>query len=187
MSSYLNLIGSFIIGGLLLLAINRFYSGMQRSSYEKLLDDITSQHTAEITELIEFDFNRMGLHVSHNTNALLVADSSRIFFLSDNNSNGAVDTVKYILSDVNAASSTENPRDRILYRLINNQTQQDVALGVTDFKIRYYDSMSYLSSNLSQIRTFDISLAVESTSAYDNHYSRCFWQTRITPPNLLRF
>ena len=120
------------------------------------------------------------------TNSLLLADSTRIYFLSDNNGNGAVDTVRYILSDINAASGTENPRDRILYRRVNTESQSDAALGVTDFKIRYFDVDGYESVDVSQIKTFEITLEVESTMGYDNQYARCYWQTMITPPNLMR-
>lgn len=167
--------------------INRFYSSMSQNSHERALDSITIQNASSICELIEFDFNRMGLGVSSTTNALFLADSNRIGFLSDIDKNGVVDTVRYILSDVNAASETVNPRDKILYRFVSNESRADAALGVTKFKIKYYDSLSNETANVTQIKNFDISLTVESTMPYGNQYSQFFWQTRISPPNLLRF
>ena len=187
MSSHLNLIGSFIIGGLLFLMIGRFYSSMSQNSHERTLDSITIQTASGISDLIEFDFNRMGLGAASPTTALFMADSNRIGFLSDIDHNGVVDTVRYILSDVNAASNTENPRDKILYRLVSNEPQINATLGVTEFKIRYFDSLGYETTDITQMKNFDISLMVESTTPYDNRYSQFYWQTRISPPNLLRF
>ena len=187
MSSHLNLIGSIIIGGLLFLTINRFGSTMNQNSTEKVLDSITIQNASSISQLIEFDFNRMGLGVPQNTLALVQADTNSISFLSDIDKNGVIDTVHYVLSDINAASSTENPRDMILYRLLNNQSQQDAALGVTEFKLRYFNSIGNETTDMTQITTFEITLTVESIAPSNNRYSTFYWQTMISPPNLLRY
>ncbi len=187
MTSHLNLIGSIIIGGLLFLMINRFNSSMSQNSKEQTLSSMTMENSTSITRLIEFDFNRMGLRVPLTTNSIVRADSNRITFLSDIDNNGAVDSVRYFLSETSAVTSTVNPRDRILYRLLNNQAQTDAALGVTRFHVRYLDSLGYETSDLSQIRTFVITLRVESIAPYDQEYPSFFWQTRISPPNLDRF
>ena len=187
MTSHLNLIGSIIIGGLLFLMINRFHSSLNQNSQEQVLDSITSDNSNSIIRLIEFDFNRMGLRVPSTTNSIIQADSNRITFLSDIDDNEAVDTVRYFVSDTNIVTSTVNPNDRILYRLVNDQDQVDAALGVTRFHVRYLDWLGYDTINLPDIRTFVITLRVESTAPYDEQYSSFYWQTRISPPNLKRF
>jgi len=58
---------------------------------------------------------------------------------------------------------------------------------VTDFKIRYFDAMGNETTTLADVKNFEINLTVESTIPYDDRYSEFFWQTRISPPNLLRF
>ncbi len=187
MSSHLNLIGSIIIGGLLFLTINRFSASMTQNSQERLLDSITGKNIDAIARVIEFDFNRIGLGVPGTTQPIIRADSTRITFLSDINENGVVDTLRYILSDTSSANGTQNPIDKILYRVLNDESQNDAALGVTKFKLKYFTFMGYETSNLSQIRTIEISLTVESTIPYDNRYSRCLWQSRFSPPNLARY
>ena len=99
MTSHFNLIGSIIIGGLLFLAINRFHSSLNQNTQEKVLDSVTIQNSTSITKLIEFDFNRMGLRTSNSSNPIILADSNRISFLTDIDNNGAVDTLRYFLSD----------------------------------------------------------------------------------------
>lgn len=187
MSSYINLIGSIIIGGLLFLMINRFNSSLGQNSKEQVLNSITMENSTSITKLIEFDFNRMGLRVSMTNNSVIQADSNRITFLSDIDDNGVVDTVRYFVSNTDIVTSTVNPRDLILYRLVNNQAQKDAAMGVTRFHVRYLDRSGYDTTDLSQIKTFVITLRVESTAPYDQQYPSFYWQTRITPPNLERF
>jgi hypothetical protein len=216
MSSYLSLIGSIIIGGIFLLSINRYHNSFNQNSDEKLLEVLTIQKSSAIIKLIEHDFNRMGFRiptdVEHpNVRSIMLADTNRIHFLADS----TVDTLKYYLSDTTLAIGTENPRDRILYRLVNNEPEVDAALGVTQFLIRYFDSngsdvtdeiityndmitnltdpnqlvqvKNQLADLLAQVRTFEITLMVEGTTGYDDQYSTFHWQTRITPPNISRY
>lgn len=186
MKSFISLIGSIMIGGLLLLSLFRFNAAMTRESYEKVFDSSTFSNAAGISSVIEFDFNRMGLGVPRADSVIIEADSNRITFLSDIDKNGAVDTVRYFLSGSSDAIETDNPRDRILYRQINNEQLKDAALGVTNFLIRYLNSLSNETADLKQMKTFEITLTVESTMHYDGEYSNYTWQTKITPPNLLR-
>ena len=198
MGSYLNLIGSFIIGGLFLLTINRFQASFNQNSNEKLLEVITIQKSSAVIKLIEHDFNRMGYGLETslyqpNVEVIVLADSNRIHFLSDINMDDTVNVVKYYLSDVSAADGTDNPEDKILYRLVDSEPEADAALGVTRFRIRYFKSDGSEVTNLTdmtqlaQVRTFDITLMVESTIGYDDQYSSFYWQTKITPPNIARY
>lgn len=187
MGSYLNLIGSIIIGGLMLLIINNYSSSVSQTSHERTLDGITTYNATSIAKLIEFDFNRMGLRVPPTTTIIRRADSSRVTFLSDIDNNGNIDSVRYILSIPDSARSTYNPSDRILYRLVNNQPMQDVAMGVTRFRIRYFDWNGNITADVRLIRSLEITLQVQSIVPYDTRYSTFYWQTKICPPNLDRF
>lgn len=187
MGSYLNLIGSIIIGGMMLLIINNYNSSLSQTGFERTLDGITTYNASGIAKLIEYDFNRMGLRVPPTTTIIRRADSSRITFLSDIDNNGNIDSVRYILSVPDSASSTYNPRDRILYRLVNATPMRDATMGVTRFRIRYFDWDGHITTDPSQIRSFEITLNVESAVPYDTTYSTFYWQTKICPPNLARF
>ena len=187
MGSYLNLIGSIIIGGMMLLIINNYHNSLNKNSHERLLDSITIYNASAISKLIEYDFNLMGLRVPSTQTIIKTADSSRISFLSDIDNNGNIDSVKYVLSIPDSASGTENPRDRILYRLVNSEPMRDATLGVTRFRIRYFNSAGNITTTLNQIKSFEIILRVESIVPYDTVYSAFYWQTIISPPNLTRF
>lgn len=52
---------------------------------------------------------------------------------------GIVDTVRYYLGPTSDLSSTPNPNDRILYRVINHGSAAGSNVGVTRFHLTYYD------------------------------------------------
>ena len=192
MNSYLTLIGSFIIGGLFLLSINRYHASFNQNSDEKILEGINIQNSASIIKLIEHDFNRIGygdttsLYES-NVKAIKKAVIDSIYFSSDINSDGTVDMLKYYLS----------PIDSILYRVevINNMAEEYQIPGVTLFQIKYLDATGNEIFNLTnlatlnkKIRTFEIELMVEGKLAYDDkNPPKFYWQTKITPPNISRY
>ena len=151
MGSYLNLIGSIIIGGLFLLTINRYHSSFNQNIDEKLLEGINIQNSAAIIKLIEHDFNRMGFgmdtDLEHpNVRSVMLADTNRIHFLTNIDNADPIDTLKYYVSDTTAVDGTENPRDRLLYRLVNDEPEADAALGVTQFQIKYFQILLYCLS-----------------------------------------
>ena len=187
MGSYLKLIGSFLIGGLILLNIYRFTAFFNENSNEKFLDSITAGAAAEIVKVIEFDFNRMGLGVYRQEETLLAAQSDSIAFCSDFDEDGVIETITYFVSDSLQASDTENISDKILYRHASGEPLVDGALGVTDFSIRYFDWFGNETADLKQIKIFDIHLVVQSTSAYNDQFSTVVWDGRISPPNIRRY
>ena len=67
---------------------------------------------------------------------------------------------------------------------VNGQALKEAPLGVTRFRIRYFNNVGNEVTNLDQIRTFEIMLEVEATTKFNDRYSNYLWQTRISPPNL---
>ena len=184
MTSYLDIMGSFLIGGLLLLTVFNLNADLMDRSYGGSLDLIAQEHAASIAELIEYDFRKIGFGVDDSTAAIISADSSRITFWSDIDADSAIDSVRYFLGDVSEASSTPNPLDRVLYRLVNGEPERDVNLGVTNFALTYFDANRNATTTPSEIRTIQVDLTVESTAPYDTRYSRASLRLRIRPKNL---
>jgi hypothetical protein len=188
MSSYLALLVSAVIGGLFLMNMQRFQSDLQVHSYRHTNDLIVQQNAMEVIDLLEWDLRRIGLGAD---TALALCDSNRITFFADLDSDGIVDQIRYTLSDPSAASGTPNPNDRLLYRSVNGEPDIDAALGVTGFRLRYFDangnSLVYpiASTNFANIQTIEVTLQLDSTLPdQDEQYSHFIWQERITPNNL---
>jgi hypothetical protein len=187
MGSMLKLLGTFFIAGLAILSINRFTGFLSQSSHEWLLSTINTVNVNSLTKNMEFDFNRMGLYVTYQDKALVEAQPQRITFYSDYDEDGTVDRIRYYLSDSTTATQTDNPNDRILYREINSETNPSAFGGVTNFNIRYFDWYGDETTVLSEIKTFEITLSIQSIYGYDEWFADNFWQARFSPPNLRRY
>ncbi|MDZ7300898.1 MAG: hypothetical protein ONB44_02015 [candidate division KSB1 bacterium] len=185
MHSWITLIASIVIGGLVLMSFGQFNNDVTRDLYLDTLDNNAYGNLDEVVRLIEYDFSRIGLGINDPKQAVLIqVDSTDLRYNLDSDGNGVIETMRYYLGSTSEANSTQNPRDRYLYRVVNG-TSQIISSGLTDFKIRYYDAAGNASTNLSAIRTFVVTVTMESEMLYDNQYPKMFWTGRITPPSLM--
>ncbi|MFQ5628728.1 MAG: hypothetical protein ACE5I1_08205 [bacterium] len=185
MGSWIAFIGSVVIGSLLLLSFLSFGNDMTKDSYLHTLEHVTYGNLVEATQVIERELSAIGLGINDpNVNAIANADSTDITFYLDWNGDAIVDTFRYFLSTVDSASFTDHPNDRVLYRKFNSNPDRIVAVGLTDFKITYYDNLGSETTDLTAIRVLEFELAVESTINYDNTYPRIVWHGKIAPLNL---
>ena len=81
MSTTIDLVGSFIIGGLLVMMILTAQSNLVQSSYERTMDLIAQGNMTTLVEMLQHDVRKMGFGVSHMVDAVLAADSTSITFL----------------------------------------------------------------------------------------------------------
>lgn len=211
-SSLLDILGSTLIGGMLLMILLRMNDAAVQNTFIRTGDLIVQQNLTSIVELLEFDLRKIGYcenweSLPDPTRAILSADSNSITFLTDVaidsshlTGDGIVDTLKYWLGPVNEArvAGTPNPRDRILYRQVNNDPPLSSNLGVTQFSLKYFNALgNEITSMPSQpplgIITMQIDITVENPAAYGNENSEdvysedraAFWrQIRLAAPSL---
>ncbi len=185
MDSYISLIGSIVIGTLLLLSVLSFQADLRDHSFKHTNALIAQNQAMGIIEVLKWDFGQIGFGVADST-YFSGPDSNSIAFYADIGADSVIDIVRYSISDSTAASGTPNPHDKIFYRWVNDEPQTDAALGVTDFKLRYFDKDGNETNNIKNIRTIEITLEVESTLPDNNNeYARFFWREKISPPNLV--
>jgi hypothetical protein len=188
MNSWLALIASAVIGGMVLLWFNGYRNDVQQDSYLNLLEDLSYDNLEDVTDLIEYDFSRIGLGINDpRIAAVLNADSTDFTFQLDADGNGVFETMRYYLSDTSAASYTLNPRDRILFRVDNGGAPEKISSGLTDFKITYYNEAGSTTTDLSAMRSFGVRLAMEHEIVYDNKTPMLAWESRITPSALTMY
>lgn len=190
----IDLAGSMLIGGLMMLIIFRMSDSAAENVYNNGGELILQRNLAVTAEVLESDFRKIGYCFNWNkipdpSKSILQADSTSIKFLTDIESDGDVDTIHYYLGLASALVQTANPRDRLLYRVINNETPAGINLGVTHFKLNYFNALGdtiYPPITIpSEIYTMEINITVENTEAYDQKYSSAFWrQIRLVARNL---
>jgi hypothetical protein len=183
----LDLAGSFIIGGMLLVQIMNIHGNAQTAANLYSQTSIVQRNLTTVVNILEYDFRKMGYGVLDPTKCLLQADSNRISFLADIDRNGVVDTITYYIGPESELSGTPNPHDKLLYRSVNGSTPRPNNLGVTDLHFRYFDQDMDVQTILVAIKIVEISIAVQSVYPIDGQYPSAYWkQTRIVSRNLNR-
>jgi type II secretory pathway component PulJ len=196
----LDVIGSFILFGWLLLSTIRVGTANSENMQSYGGELLVQENLVEITKLLEYDFRKIGYCAEPNrlpdpTKAIILADSTRIKFLTDvdltgSGPDGFIDSIYYYVGPTSELASTTNPRDRMLYRVVNAETPKGANLGVTSFILRYFDGQGNViaapvaAANLQKIQTIQISIIVENTVASEivetapmnQQYSSAFWQ-----------
>ena len=140
------------------------------------------QNSKTLAEIIDHDFRKIGY--DYDSTAFVQADSERISFYSDINRNGSIDFVSYFLGDTSEVTGTTNPKDRILYRVVNSDTISGPSLGLTKAKFSYLDDASTETSTLSDIKYVRAELWVESIEPVGEEYIFTYWEMTINPRNL---
>ena len=175
-SVILDIMGSMIIGGILLLTLFRMNDNATRNTYNFSGELVVQQNLVTTVEVLEYDFRKIGycedpFKLPHpEENAILYADTSKIVFLTDlmtsaygstnPHGDGKLDTLEYFLGPTSELTGTPNPNDRFLYRVVNDAAPRDVNLGITKFRIRYFrDSLTASgSTTLAEIQPADLPL-----------------------------
>jgi hypothetical protein len=193
-STLVDIFGSTIIGSVLFLILLRTNDASVENTYQNGGELIIQQNLVDAVQLIEYDFRKIGYcadwtQVPDPSQAILSADSTSISFLSDVDSDSDIDTVKYFLGSPDELTVTPNPRDRLLYRVINGAEPRGSNLGITQFELLYFDALGNeidLPVTVpGEIYTMQINVTVENTTGYNNEYTTAYWrQIRLAARNL---
>jgi hypothetical protein len=196
----LDIVGSFFIGGILLLmALRLNASGMETSAvYNGNL--ILQQNLTTLVRMIEEDFRKIGYcrdwkKIPDPSKSIRIADSSRFRFWTDVDNDGALDSLTYYIGSPSELLDTPNPRDRYLYRQVNATPALRMNLGVTQFSLRYRDAendpISFPVSDPRLVYFMEINVAVETAAPLQQEYLQdstqyeVYWrQIRLLTKNL---
>lgn len=204
-SSIVDIIGSVVVAGLLLLMALRLNAQANETTVVYNGSVTLQQNMTALVNWIEHDFRRIGYckdytKIPFPTKSIRKADSSDITFWTDINSTGNLDSIRWYIGPTSEMSSTPNPRDRKIYRVVNNGATVGWNLGVTQFKLEYFDyDGAALSTPVAQpaaIYSMQISIACESPFTFQEQFRserkadslsdfQVFWrQLRLASRNL---
>ena len=193
-SVLLDILGSTVIGGILMMNLFQINNTAVENNYTGNGELIAQTNLSTIVQVLEHDFRKIGYcadwqKIPIPTQAIISADSTSIKYLTDVDSDGNVDSMYYYLGPTSELTETPNPRDRLLYRVVNNEAPVGVNLGVTEFSLCFFDVLgnpiSFPITVPGEIYTMQIDITVEDVAAYDEQYSTAFWrQIRLAAKNL---
>jgi hypothetical protein len=189
MSDWLDIVGSFVIGGIVILILANLNFSISAAASDNLYSGIVQRGLTSATDLIEFDFYKIGYRSSGNK--IEIADSNEIKFYSDIDNDGVSDKMHYFVGDPKSFTETSNPNDFLLTRM-KNKEKPAASIPVVDFKLTYYDSLgqkidyALLSSQSERdkIKTLRIRMQCESDGMIDDHYEAVEWEKTIKPKNI---
>jgi hypothetical protein len=189
MSDWLDVAGSFVIGGIVILTFVNLNLTISVSASENLYSGIVQGEVTSAADLLEHDFYKIGYRCSGNI--IEIADSNEIVFYSDIDNDGGPDEINYFVGDEESFTETGNPNDFLLTRE-KNKEKPAASIPVVDFKLTYYDSLgqkidyTLLSSQAERdkIKTIGIRMKCESADMIDNHYEAVEWEKTIKPKNI---
>ena len=194
MNVILDITGSIIVGGLVLLMMYRLNAQSTSNLYNISSELNVQLSITSVVHVMESDFRKIGYckdwtKIDDPTKSIIYADTSKIKFLTDVDNDEIVDTLTYFLGPTSELTSTPNPRDRLLYRVVNDETPKSSNVGITLFKLTYFD---VLGNELSTpvyppglIHTIQIDVQVENAEPMDSVYTTAFWrQIKLSSKNL---
>jgi type II secretory pathway component PulJ len=144
-STMLDIIGSIVIGGFLLIMGLRLNAQASEASNVYSANLILQQNITAVVSILEEDFKKIGYckdwrKIPDPSKALRIAEASRIRFWTDVGNDGTLDSITYYVGSPIQLLSTPNPRDRFLYRQVNTTAPTSMNLGVTQFAFKFYDA-----------------------------------------------
>ena len=183
--SLLQIVGSTLIGGFLLLMLFRFNGTMSEKKHRYNIQNIVQKNLNEVSNILEADLNKIGYCKDHMLSQQTFADPiieandsvftfktdvavSKINPLGD----GIVDNIKYYLGP--AITTTPSKRDRNFYRKVNGATPSELNFGVTKLKFKYYNSLGDSLSapvNIKQIAVVEYNITIEDIYGYNYSYN----------------
>jgi hypothetical protein len=184
-----DIIGSMIIGGMILVMVLGFNANIMEGAGMQTFRTTVQGNMTTLTNILEYDFRKMGYSVATpQDSAIVYADTSRITIRGDFDDNGTIENITYTFNPTTPAGGT-NPRTRLLTRAISGMAAQSINVGLTKFRLTYYDATGAMfAGNVvatpSKIRSIKVTLNIESREPYDKNYAGVYWERTIKPSNL---
>jgi len=208
-STIIDIVGSILIGGLLLLVAMRMNDDVTSNNFQSQENLTIQQNMISLVNNIESDFRKIGYcadpaNVPSNDSMIVSGDSMHITFLAsmypETPSYGLLDTVEWYLGSTKLYSNMGegDTNIRMLYRKITDShgavNTYYSNLGVSLFHLLYFkrgdnsvgDTL-YAIAPPTEAKLIEIDLRLEPTAAYDTAYSSncAVWrQIRLTSMNL---
>lgn len=200
----IGLVTSYIVAGIILLSMLMMNLRVSNSSAELTMTQITRERVASIADMLIDDIPNMGYSDNKKTDDIILeANSSKIRFMRKINrhGSGSAKEIVWEFLDDEEVSSTKNPDDKVLARIVDSDTTK-IHLGVTHFKLWYFgehglsrkpednEHLETPVSDLSEIKQIYVELEVQSPEQImsglsgNGRYIRSVWEKRFSPGNI---
>ena len=210
MSIMLDIIGSMIIRGSIVLMTLYLSISLQNALYKKTMVAVVKQKTVVPAQVLTDDIRLAGYGPTGTTKIFATATSQDMMFTADIDDDGATETVRYYLS----AAYTGSTHKSLLREVssISGGAAYELARDVDSLYFTYYNvnGTSVSGVNVAGIKSVKVSLVmasaakladeitaaprasglytgkhtVDTTSLYTTEYVKAYWERTLFPQNL---
>jgi hypothetical protein len=181
MAAFLDILGSLIIRGGIILILLRLTLSMQEVLYERTEKAALERNLTAVSSVLSYEVRQLGYNVAGNP--FVTVDSSRFSFRADVNNDGSADQIEYYLDPIYDAG-WPGPDQYLLHRRVGMGTDWPMARGVTRFRFWYYDSLGAETADTARIRSIMMVIRLQSGNFFNGRYPSASWQAHIFPQNL---
>lgn len=195
MNILLDILGSSIIGGMILLMVLKLNIFASNANYYSDNELKLQQNVKTLAEILNYDLRKIGY--KRDVTSMITAQPQRIKFYAEldapgTGGYGTIDIVEYFLGDSTETTGTTNLSDKILYRVVNNtDTTGGSSLGLVDLKFSYMNAQGVTTANVDDIRYIKAEFWVEPQDAVSNYVTGqadttvfTYWELTIYPRNI---
>ncbi|MBN1446629.1 MAG: hypothetical protein JXA28_01760 [Bacteroidetes bacterium] len=211
MSTHLDIVGSVIIAGMIILNFTFFMGERQESQIESVNKVTTQTEMTDVTQTLRHDLRKIGYGCD--SLPIIYASPTRLVFRADIDNDGRIDTVGYAFApelDKSVTSTTTSTKisstsetttstytletakadisSFILHRRVNGQLYTGRDMNITGFFFKYYTTNAYgtlLETQIvSDVKAIGVVIRVQSVMQVDHEYKYTLTEFTVTPKNL---
>ncbi len=182
MDTILDLLGATFVGGIILLIMVNVFIYSSQKRFASSSDLRLQQNAKTLAEIVNNDLRKVGY--KYKGTAIITAKPHEFSFYGDIDADGTMDQVTYLLGDSTQAMGTQNPHDKVLYRVVNGDTSKGPSLGLTNLNFSYRNVFGNLTSVPDSIKYINIEMWIETTEPVDDNYPFTYWEMNVNPRNI---
>lgn len=182
MNQILDIMGSVIIAGLVMLMLMKFNIFSNQAKFESDSELKLNLNAKTLADIINYDLRKIG-YKKAGTKFIEILPK-KVKFYSDIDSNGTMNTVTYSLGDSTLMTATQNPRDKVLIIDIDGVKSTGPSLGLVDLRFTYKNGKGVVTPYLDSVKYIQAEIWVETPEPVDDQYLFTYWEMTINPRNL---
>lgn len=135
MNYLLDIVGSTIIGGFVILMMIQFNANVNDRMIDRFYHMSTSFNAHTAVQVMDYDLSKIGYRDS-SSNTITIANDKEFSFLADLDNNGGTDSVSYFMGNTNQLIKTANPDDKPIFRKLDTNSPELISI-VTQLRFAY--------------------------------------------------
>lgn len=176
MNEIIDTIGSYVIGGVLLVSIVSFIFYFNNKSQETTLSQISQVSIIQVGQIIENDFDKLGYRVTSGNKIQSISPDS-ISFYGDIDNDGIVDNITY-------STYTQN-QTLYLKRSTTGSVTGEWSMPIKSIAIQGFDSTGNPTMQIADIKSISFTLVTSEQTFSGSHTQvGASWDRVFYPQNL---